>query len=440
MQEDFLHYIWRLQQFAHRELRTTEGETIEILDTGTHNHHDGPDFSLARIRIGEQLWVGNVEIHVQASEWRAHGHQHDVAYENVILHVVYTEDEPIYRDMGHRLPCLELRQRIAPNLLAAYRKLRHNEYWIACQHHFYLTSEMTRTLWLDRLLVERLQRRTEVLTEALAATQSDWEETYYRLLCRALGGSVNGDAFAQLAERTPLRILLRHKHSLLQLEALLFGQAGLLTEARKDDYPQLLQREYRLLRQKYGLAPLTVSQWRFMRLRPANFPTVRIAQLATLLFRTGQLFSKTLAAQNSAELMNMFAVELSNYWRDHYVFDKATTVRSKRLGKATVQLLLINHVAPFLFFYGRHRNEAALQDQALALLEDMPPERNAVITEWEKLGLQPTSAYQTQALLELKKQYCTPKRCTSCALGHTILQQLSTLRAEKEIRPRTGVS
>ncbi len=425
MREDFLHYIWRLQQYDRQALQTTEGEPIEIIDSGLYNLHDGPDFSLARIRIGGQLWVGNVEIHVQAADWYAHQHSDNPAYANVILHVVLAEDRIVYRPDGARIACLELKRRIPPRLLATYRQLLHNEYWIACQHHFYQTADVTRSLWLDRLLVERLQRRIDGLTTQLTNNGMDWEETFYQALTRAMGTKTNADNFALLAQRLPLRILLRHKHSLLQMEALLFGQAGLLDRDFADAYPQLLQREFKVLRAKYQLVPLSATGWKFMRLRPANFPTIRLAQLATLLFRTGHLFSKMLAAQDTRELKNMFEVELSNYWRTHYVFDKEAEVKTRRLGEQTIHLLLINTIAPFLFFYGRHRSEAQYQDKALALLEDLPAEQNNIIARWRKLGLAAETAYQSQALLELKNNYCTAKRCTECALGHSILSHFA---------------
>ncbi|MCB0639510.1 MAG: DUF2851 family protein, partial [Lewinella sp.] len=238
MREDFLHYIWRLQRFDHQQLTTTDGQTIQIMEPGTHNHHAGPDFLHARIRIGEQLWAGNVEMHLSSSEWRRHGHHNDPAYENVILHVVLNEDEPVQHRDGTAIPCLNLRHRLPVGIARRYLRLLNNEQWIPCQNQFYQVPAITRSLWLDRLLVERLEERTTAMAARLEHNQYDWEETFYQLLASGFGLKVNADPFLQLAESLPLKVLLRHKHSLFQLEALLFGQAGWLepTLVYQDDY------------------------------------------------------------------------------------------------------------------------------------------------------------------------------------------------------------
>lgn len=421
MKEELLHYVWRLRKFDHTDLQTTDGLPIEILHPGEHNHNAGPDFLNARIRIGDTLWAGNVEMHLRASDWNRHGHSEDPAYKNVILHVVLDADTPIHHPEKRRLPCLTLKKRIPARLAKIYRKLLHNEHWIPCQHLFHQAPELTRQLWLDRLLVERLESRIQAMRELLQKNKNDWEATGYQLLIRSFGLNVNGVAFERLAASIPHRLLLRHRDRLFQIEALLFGQSGLLEHDYTDEYPQKLQQEYDFLRKKYGLQPIEAALWKFSRMRPANFPTIRIAQLATLFYQSAHLFGKILAAQSIAEVEHMFALKLSNYWQDHYTFDKASARRHKSLGHSTIHLLVINTIAPLLFLYGKEKGDEQFKDRALRFLEDIKPEKNATIDQWKQLGLHPQSAYHTQALLQLKKYYCDEKKCLQCAIGHTIL-------------------
>jgi hypothetical protein len=423
MREDFLHFVWRLGRFQQQDLHTTNGQSIEIIEAGTHNTHAGPDFLNARLRIDGILWAGNVEMHLRSSEWVAHGHQQDPAYENVILHVVLDEDAHITYPSGQQIPCLNLRPYLPPGLAKKYLRLLHSENWIPCRQQLYTVPTVTRSLWLDRMLVERLESRTAALAVRLQQNQGDWETTFYQQLAWGFGLSVNADPFLMLAESLPLNILLRHQDKLPQLEALLFGQAGMLEGELTEAYPQHLQREYRFLRQKYKLQPLPATVWKYLRMRPANFPTVRIAQFATLLFRTGQLLSKMLVAQNLKEIENAFVVELSNYWRTHYRFGKKSKANGKALGRHRIHLLVSNIVAPFLFFYGQQQDNQKYKDRALQLYEELPAERNHVLEHWQELGMEVKRAADSQALLQLKKHYCDQKRCLSCALGCYILQR-----------------
>lgn len=423
MREDFLHFVWRLRRFRLTELKTTTGQALEIIHPGQHNHHAGPDFLDARIRIDGTLWAGNVEMHLRSSEWQAHKHQDDPNYNNVILHVVLEEDVIIRHQDGEPIPCLDLRNYLPVGLAKQYLRLLHSEQWIPCQQQLYTVPEITFNLWLDRLLIERLEERTLALEERLDRNGGDWEETFYQSLAWGFGLKVNADPFLMLAESLPLKTLLRHKNSLPQIEALLFGQAGLLEEDFTDDYPQQLQREYEFLKQKYQLQPLSANHWKFMRMRPANFPSVRIAQWATLLFRTGQLFSKMLVAQNLREIENAFVVELSNYWQTHFRFDKASKKNAKSLGKTRIHLLVINIIAPFIFLYGKKRGADIYQERALRLMEAVPAESNHIVAEWRALGITAKQAGQSQALLQLKNSYCNEKRCLDCAIGCSILKR-----------------
>lgn len=422
MQEDLLHFAWRLKRFDLSDLQTTDGQAIEILQFGEANRHAGPDFLNARIRIGTTLWAGNVEMHLQASDWIHHRHGEDRSYDNVILHVVLQEDRLIYHPNGERIPCLELKKRIPNKISKVYKSLLNSEYWIPCQHQFFRVEQTVKDFWLDRLLVERLESKTDRIVHYLSVNNNDWELTFYQLLARGFGVRVNADAFEQLARSIPLHTLHQYKNRLFQLEALLFGQAGMLDNDFQDEYPKKLQREYQFLSHKHQLNPIPGHQWKFLRMRPANFPTVRIAQFAMLIHQSSHLFSKMLAARSAVEIEHMFALKISNYWQDHYTFDKSSTTRRKSLGKTAIHLLIINTLAPFLFLYGKWRQEERFKDRALQLLEELPAEKNHIIDQWAALGMKISSAYQSQALLELKTNYCDQKACLKCAIGSTLLK------------------
>jgi hypothetical protein len=425
MKEDFLHYLWRYKRFDTLNLQSTDNEPIEIIESGEHNTHAGPDFFNAKLRIGDVLWVGNVEMHLTASEWLKHGHQHDKNYDSVILHVVLDADIKITRRSGELIPCLALRPYIQENLLGIYQKIIHNEHWIPCQHHFFQVSEFTKSTWWTRLLVERLEQKITPIEAQLIDNQLHWEEIFYRNMAKNFGVKVNEQPFEMLANSLPLLTIGKHKNSLFQIEALLFGQAGMLEHVTfQDDYPKQLQKEYQYLRQKFGLNPIDGHLWKYLRLRPANFPTIRIAQFAKLLHQSVHLFSKIIATEDVKGLHELFKIELSNYWSDHYTFDKPSKEMKKHLGKDAVNLILINTIIPFIFLYGKMRNEDWYKDRALLLLEQIAPENNAIIEKWQELGVTVESAAHTQSLLQQKKQYCDTQRCLSCAIGVAILKQV----------------
>ncbi|MCB0569965.1 MAG: DUF2851 family protein [Phaeodactylibacter sp.] len=422
MKEDLLHYVWRMQRFSRTSLATTSNQAIEILQPGTYNTHSGPDFLNARIRIGDTLWAGNVEMHLKASDWFLHNHQADDAYNNVILHVVLEEDQPVPRGNGELIPCLEMKKRIPKKLAAHYLRLLHEASWIPCQAQLPEVHELTRNLWLGRLAAERLEHKAQALGQELKNNNENWEESFYQSLARSFGAKTNAEPMALLTHNTPLLLLAKHRSRLFQMEALLFGQSGLLQAAFEEEYPQSLQREYAFLQKKYRLTPLPAHSWKFMRLRPANFPTIRIAQLAALYYRSSNLFSKAMAAHDIRELENLFELKLSNYWWAHYAFDKASAWKPKALGKSTIHLIIINTIAPFLFLYGQRKGDTRFQEKALDLLEKLQPESNAIISRWRELGMPADSAFHTQALLQLKNEYCDHKRCLECAIGNAILQ------------------
>jgi hypothetical protein len=421
-QENFLHFLWQWRRFDAQDLRTTQGEPLEILHPGERNSHAGPDFFNARLRIGDTTWAGNVEIHVRASEWLQHGHQSDAAYDNVVLHVVLEEDEPILRTQGERIACLALEGRIPAKILETWQQLEHDMAWVPCQSFLPQVPDIIRLNWLDRILVERLEQKTTAIAEQLDRTENHWEEAFYRAMARNFGLKVNAEPFEALARSLPLTHLAKHKSSLFQIEALLFGQAGWLSEVFDEAYPRELAQEYRHLAHKYGLQPLSAAQWKFLRLRPANFPTVRMAQFAALIHCSAHLFSKVLEAGSVREMEHLLDAEPGDYWLTHYQLDKVSVKKTKSPGRDFVHLVIINTIVPFLFHYGRERAREDLQKRALQLLEALPAESNTILEGWQGLGLPAKNAYQSQALIHLKTRYCDHKRCLECAIGNSILK------------------
>lgn len=422
IKEDLLYYVWRLKNFDLDLLNTTTGQKIQIIDSGIRNYDSGPDFLHARIKIGERLWAGHVEMHVNASDWNRHQHQNDPAFQNVILHVVYQEDVKINLPNGEELACVELNQRINWGIINNYQKLVLNTNWIPCEKNDRNISPLTLRAWYEGVLVERLSAKTLKIHTVLEATEYDWEEAFYRLLGRNFGFSVNADAFEALMISLPRKILVKHRDKLFQLEALLFGQAGFLEEDFQDDYPRELKLEYRYLQKKYGLTPIPAHMWKFMRMRPANFPTIRIAQFAVLIFKSVHLFSKTLAAQSVKEINNMFQSDVSGYWRSHYMFDKESERKVKKIGKSSSELILINTVVPFLFHYGQVQLQENLQERAIRFLDELPGESNQIVKKFKTLNFPAGTAFDSQALIQMKTTYCDLKRCLDCAIGNSILK------------------
>ena len=422
MQEDFLHYLWRTRRFDHRELKTTLGQSVQIHFPGEYNTHAGPDFFNARLSIDGTLWAGNVEMHILSSEWLDHGHQQDPAYDSVILHVVHRENHPVVLPDGRRLPCLELDGRIPEGLVARYRQLESAQSWIPCEFAFNDAPDVIKSQWFDRLLIERLEERTHSLASTLQRCGQQWEEVLYQTIASCYGLKINIQPFEELARSIPLRILQRHRNQPHQLEALIFGQAGFLTSSFRDEWPQLLQREYLHLANKYSLVPMDVQQWKFFRLRPTGFPTIRLAQFSSFLINKEHLLSQLLSAETVEEIAGFFRATPSEYWHNHYVFDKAAELSKKTTSRAFIDLLLINAVAPILFYYGRIKGLDQPQNMAFRLLEHLGAEKNHLLDGWKMLGCTPCNAFESQSLIHLKTRYCDKRRCMECAIGHAILK------------------
>jgi hypothetical protein len=417
MTEKLLQFIWRFQYFNRSHLLSAGGETIEVIFPGQHNKEQGPDFLQARIRLGGTLLAGSVELHLRTSDWDRHRHSSDPNYGNVVLHVVYEHDMATIN-----LPVLELEPRVSRMLLDHYERLMQSDAFIPCAASLKQVPLLTLEAWKDRLLAERLQRKAGHLVGEEAAGNLHWEEGLWRLLARSFGARTNADAFEAIAVSLPIKILARHSNSIHQIEALLMGQARLLDYEYKDDYPKLLQREYRFLRQKHQLNPIHIPV-HFMRMRPPNFPTVRLAQLAALMQQSVHLFSKILEAATLSEMENLLAATANDYWHYHYRFDEPASFAPKRLGKDMMHHLIINVVAPVLFAYGSYHRNAHFTEKAIALLQQLPPEKNAVTRGFKEIGILTQSAADGQAVLELRNAYCNERRCLECAAGASLLKR-----------------
>lgn len=424
MTEEFLQYIWKLRLFD-KNLNLTSGEECQIIDVGTHNLDSGPDFFNARIKFDNTIWAGNVEIHTKSSDWFTHEHQLDKAYDNIILHVVYDDDKPIKRKNGEQIPTIELRNRFDKKLFETYNDFMTNRNWIPCEKMIKEVDRFVLNNWIDRLMVERLENKSGEIEDRLKFNGNNWEETFYQFLARNFGFKVNSAPFELLAKSLPLNYLGKHKNNKFQIEALLLGQAGLLTKKYKDEYPKTLQKEYLFLQKKYKLTPIDPHLWRFMRMRPSNFPTIRLAQFADLVYRSSHLFSKIIETEFLKKLTGYFELSISDYWETHYSFDKKSKKTQKKIGKNTINLIVINTVIPFLFVYGRLRNNQAIIDRALKFLDQIPGESNSILNKWNELGMSVQTAFTTQALLELKNNYCNKKKCLNCSIGNTLLKNSS---------------
>jgi len=420
MKEELLHFIWKYQLFSSNYLLSAEEEEIEVIHPGFVNHDSGPDFSNAKVRIGDTVWAGNVEIHLNTSYWFAHRHHLDPAYNNVILHVVFTNDLDVSES---RMPILEMSRFIDRKILLQYQLMLKSKDWIACERMVMEMERFTKTAWLNRLGIERFEKRHDKILEMLESSQNNWHESFYISLARNFGFYVNSDAFEHLARVTPLKILAKHKDKLFQVEAFLFGQSGLLDGHFADDFPKSLAAEYKFLKHKYGLSSVKAVEWKFARMRPVNFPTIRISQFAQLIYKSESLFSVILDCEKTDQLKQLFFVESSHYWHNHFVFDKKVDRKTrKKIGESSVDNLLINTVAPYLFTYGKQKGLDHFCEKAVSLLESIKPENNTILKHFEALDFRNTSSYDSQALLLLKKDYCDKKKCLDCAIGTKLLR------------------
>ncbi len=427
MTEEFLHYLWKYKLLK-GEFTLSDGEKVEIIHQGTHNTDAGPDFFNAKIKIGNTIWAGNVEIHIKASDWYLHQHQNDMAYDNVILHVVYQQDSEVKRKNNEIIPLLEIKDAFDNDLFARYQDFISNKNWIPCEKTFKNTVPFILHSWLERLLIDRIERKTLEIKSIFIANNNNWEETFYQVLAKNFGFKLNAVPFELLAGSISLHTLAKHKNSDFQLTALLFGQAGLLHDEFKDIYPLSLYNEYDFLKKKYKLHPISGHLWKFLRLRPNNFPTLRISQFANLIYQSQNLFSKIMETKTIEGIYQFFHVSAAAYFDNHFIFDELVTEKNpKIIGKTTIDLLIINTIVPMLFLYAIEKDEKDYQDRALGFLELIKPEYNSIINKWIKIGCTVDNAFQSQALLELKNNYCDHKKCLQCRIGNDLLRKNTTI-------------
>jgi len=419
--ETLLHYVWKHQLYENRELLTEEGISFEVIDPGMYNSNAGPDFFNAKIRMEGKTWVGNIEIHTASSDWYKHRHEKDKAYNSVILHVVEIFDTAEICDTTGRL-IPQWRIQIPERILAGYLFLLNSDASIPCIGRIREIPEIFLTDWKNALLYERMERRTNALFELLQERKNDWNEVFYITLARNFGFGINNDAFERLAKSLPLRMVLKHQNSAMQVEALFLGQAGLLEESETEDaYFLELQKEYAFLRKKYSLNPLDPHIFKSLRIRPANFPHIKIVQLAGIIRKKQGLFSNVLAFSTLEPLYSLFISETSEYWLTHYRFGKTSAKRTKNLGLSAIQLLIINTVVPVFFAYGKSKSLESYIEYALRFLESLKPESNSIITQFSRSGISVRNAGDTQALIQLKREYCEQKKCIYCRIGHQLL-------------------
>ncbi len=421
MTEEFLHYIWQYRLFD-KNAQTTDGQEVSVVHPGYKNTDAGPDFFQARIKIGDTLWAGNVEIHIKASDWFLHQHQNDGAYSNIVLHVVLDDDQPVLDVNGQPVATLELKGKFSTHLFNKYQAFLYNKTWIPCNTDVSTVEPLIWQSWLERLVVERIERKSSNIKRILNLNLNDWEETFYQVLAGSFGFKVNEQPFLLLAKSLPYTVLGKHKNNRFQIEALLFGQAGLLKDDFAEEYPQLLAKEYDFLKKKFSLNPIPGHLWKFLRLRPSNFPTIRISQFAALIHQSQNLFSKILSCKTSPEVISMFDLKASEYWETHYLFDKITPKSARRFGDAAMLSIVINTVVHFMFLYGNEKGNNSSKDRAIEILTTLPPEQNNIILGFEKLGVKALNAFETQALIELKNKYCLLKKCLHCRVGLSLLR------------------
>ncbi len=416
MTEEFLHYLWKFRQFRQLNISTVQGDLVSIVNPGVHNFNSGPDFNDARIKIGEQLWAGNVEIHINSSDWYKHGHQEDEAYGNVILHVVYDNDREVLDLNEKPMPTLELKGLFDEYLYWRYEQLVGTRDVIPCAQQFPGVDKLIKESMLERTLVERMEQKSALIEEIWLKNNKDWNETFYQWMARGFGLKVNAEPMLVLARSLPQAILAKHKDSLFQLEALLFGVSGML-EGEDDEYARQLNREFQFLKSKYKLESLKPSIWKFSRLRPPSFPGVRIGQFAALIHRSENLFSKVLGTGSLKVLDQLLSDSPSTYWREHYRFGVEHSRTKAGIGTSFQHILIINVIVPFMFIYGRIKDESFYRQRAMDLLDQLPAEDNRITRIFNGLGLDTGSGFESQAVIQLYNAYCSSKKCLNCSIG-----------------------
>lgn len=419
--EQLLHYVWKHKIFPLKELKTTTGQQVEVIDTGLANTDASPDFFNAKLKLDGVLWIGNIEIHERSSDWFKHGHHADAGYNSVILHIASEIDTEISRSNGERIPQIQL---ICPEAVRTnYKELLETDSYPPCYRIIPSLPPFTAHSWMTALQMERFEQKATLLNERLKRCQGNWEDAFFITLARNFGFGLNGDAFETWAHRLPFRAVDKHRNDLFQIEAIFFGQAGILEDSDGDGYYLRLKKEYTYLQHKFGLIPMDASLWRFLRLRPANFPHIRIAQLACLYHRAYGLLSRIMETETLQGVRDILKGGTSEYWLTHYTFGGSSPSRPKTLSNTSLDLLIINTVVTFLYAYGLHKGNRVLCARAGSFLEELKAENNYITRMWEQCGMKASNAADSQALIQLKKEYCDKKKCLYCRIGYEYLKR-----------------
>lgn len=422
--EAFLHYLWQYRLINFKNLRTDNGLEIEVVTPGQYNSGAGPDFFNARLRIDGTLWAGNVEIHIHASDWKRHNHHNDDSYDSCILHVVYENDSATMRMNGTSIPAIEIKNKFPSWLWDNYLKLIGTRGWISCQHRIMETDDSTWSTTIDRMIYERLEHRQKQILIALNGNKGDWEECFYQHLSRNFGFQLNALPFEMLARSLPLRIIRKERDCITDIEALLFGQAGMLNDTFNEEYPIQLQDVYRHLSNKYSLRSNSFSTWKLLRLRPVNFPALRISQLSALMFRHPIIFGEITSAKSLDNIISVFKVQSSEYWNTHYHFNNSSSYKNKKLGTDSINNILINTCIPFIYTWGKYIGDLEVSERALSFLKQLPAEDNHLLKRWREVGVKVQSAVDSQALIQLKMMHCSEKKCLTCSIGKSLINVL----------------
>ena len=422
MNESLLQFIWQFQYFKTTNLQTTEGEAITLIQPGNINVNQGPDFLNAKVVIGDNTWAGNIELHILTSDWNKHKHSGDKNYSNVILHVVWKNDLAKAATDQTTIPVLELQHCVSKILLERYDELMNKKTFVPCDNHLPVLDSMKWLAWKERLAVERLQRKSNEILESLTKANNHWEEVFWWKLAGNFGIKVNAEIFENMATSIPVNILAKHKNQIHQLESLLLGQAGLLNHDFEEEYPAMLKKEYLFYQKKYKLIQIPLAPF-FLRMRPANFPTIRLAQLAMLIQHSVHLFSKIKELQTVKEVRELLDVTANDYWHYHYMFDQPTAFHPKKLGLQMIENIIINTIIPILFAHGLFTKNEVIKEKAVKWLFDLGAEKNAITKTWSTLGVTNKNALESQALIELKNSYCKQTRCLECAVGNALMRE-----------------
>jgi len=421
MKEDFLHYLWKFKKFDTSNLTTSNGEKLTIENSGSYLQLEGPDFFNSQITIENQKWAGNVEIHLRSSDWYAHHHEQDSNYDSVILHVVWEHDVEIYRKNNTEIPVLILKELVSKETLNNYHSLVSPKSWIYCEKQIEFINSFIMLNWQERLFFERLERKSNPIFDLAESTLQDWDAILFCQLAKNFGLNTNGEFFYDMANSIPFSIVRKEGNDLFNLESLLFGIAGLLEINKEDHYYKKLKTNFDYLVYKYQLQSNSFTPLQFFKHRPDNFPTIRISQLANLYYCQQQLFAKIIKADNAAVIYEIFDKSVSEYWETHYQFDKISPKKKKALSKSFIDLLIINTIIPIQFAYAKSQGKE-ISEQLIALLNQVQPETNAIIDKFSSFGLKAQNAFETQALLQLKNEYCNKSRCLECAIGMELLK------------------